>query len=284
MHGIDPRTFVGVIYSTAERESFSRARESCVFHPLIIWTLILICSGCATANVSERLASHPIAYRRIAILPVCFSDPAGASYDSSVAERYQAGAQLASALTNRLARKGYTPVGPVCVLGSAADWCQLDWTANQILRRQFDLEKICAGSAATNASYAREFASSLPLLEEKLGYPQSDAMLLLDHWVEYGPPARPMPPVAETGALSMLGLLATAGGDVEMLGKVADDSQHQELLYGSRRQPGPADFYSLYLFDSHTHEILYYTYQPHGWKSPNRATRDLLRSLPDISQ
>ncbi len=250
--------------------------------------LILVPAGCRTHDPNSHSASLPEPYCHLAILPICIDGSFSADYRAtpvaSEASRHQIGTQLAFALTNQLARKGYQVVGPVRVLCDENDWCELDLAVSGVLRQQFDLERIRADCGETNALHACGFVSSLRLLQEKPGPPEVDAVVLVERWLDSAPPVKPMPRAAKNGALTMLGILAVAGGDPELLGRVLEAGKRDEVLFGPYTQPVASIGYSLYVFDSRTHEIIYHRYRPHSSENPRRAVRALLGPLPKVGE
>lgn len=274
---------------TVNRSSvFVQAGTRRFFYAFLTAFLMLSLAGCKTAEFSSSLTSHPEAYRRVAILPVCFGNASPTGFTPETGEleavRREAGAELASALTSQLARKGYQVVNPVRVLSSEQDWSGMDLTASWMLRQQFDLERIRAKPGETNELYTCGFVSGLPVMQEKLGLPEADAVILVERWVEHGPAVKPMPRSAENATLALLGVLMVAGGDLPDLGNVLDPEQRNKVLYGSCAPPDISICYSLYLFDPHAPQIIYSAHRPLSPKNPGRAVRALLGPLPKIRE
>lgn len=255
--------------------------------PAALVASVILLSGCKTGHVGAPLALHPEAYRRVAILPICFgltSPGKAAGRVDSDADIRKVGAEMVLALTNQFIRRGYELVGPVRVLCGADDWCGLSLTASGILREQFELEHIRRNHAtATDGLYTERFRSSLPVLRMQLGLPEVDAMVLVERWMRYVPPIE-MPPAAETGALILLGIVGAAGGDLGTVVQVMDSDRRDEVLYGSNRRPTPVMMCSLYIFDSRTQEIIYSNHRPQSGKNSARTARLLLSSLPKIRE
>jgi len=260
----------------------ARRHFGCTLLPFLMVAL----AGCQAVNVSPSLSTHPETYRRVVILPIGCDYFHSADFLAATREgeaNRQAGAKLAVTLTNLLARKGYQVVGPLRALCDESDRFELDLAAGGILRRQFDLEKIRIDGGKENEQCTCGFISSLTALQERLGLPAADAMVFLQRWQESPPPANRMPQTAENVALAGLGILALAGGNLDALGRALDSDQREQVLYGSGRPPAASTSYSLYIFDAHTHEIVYSAYCPARFENPGRAVRHLLGSLPEIN-
>lgn len=264
-----------------------RRRRCCGFFLLL---LILAVSGCKTADVNSPLVLHPEKYHRVAILPICFGNasPTGFTTENgdTEADRRKAGADLASALTNRLAQKGYQVVNPVLVLSSATDWSGMDLTASGILRQQYDLERIRANPGETNELYTYGFVSALPVLLEKLALPEADAVVLVERWERCITPVKigkPMSPVAhDITIVAFTSLLVAFGRDPTDFVNSFDSDQPSGAPAGPPAQPEFSACYSLYIFDPNARQIIYSAYQSQRFQSPSRAARALLGALPKI--
>ena len=257
----------------------------CLFYGVLLSFLILSLAGCKSANVSQPLAGHQENYRRVAILPICLNGSFPTDYQSTSADPeaglHQTGAMVAFALTNQLARKGYQVAGPVNVLCEDQDWWTLDLEAGSILRNQFALEMIRTDRGETNALHACGFVSSLPALQEKLGLPEADAVVLLERSSGYQSPHEARKgmwwkyPVGGAVATIWVGG-ALANGDVFSVAEMLNGAGNNGPLL---QVPDSID-YSLYIFDFHTHEIIFNQCQAFKYRDPAGAVRALLRPLP----
>jgi hypothetical protein len=254
-----------------------------LFHAFLMAFLMVTLVGCKTAKVSSSLTSHPEAYRRVAILPICFTgsfptDLAVPAENPEIARR-QTGTQLAFALTNQLTRKGYQVIGPVNAVSEEQGWAGFDPAAGWILRQQFDLENIRTDRGETNILYRYGLISSLPLLQEKLQLPEADALVLLERLSGYESPSeqRKARKWNYAGGAFLVTLTVMGGQpDFELLGQVIDhDWNDGPLLY----QSDSVD-YVIYIFDCHTREVIFNRCQNFKYRNPASAMRVLLGSLP----
>lgn len=259
-------------------------RLCCAF---LLSLFVLTLPGCKTTNGSSSPASLPEAYRRVAILPICIGGSFPTDYTAATgdteASRRQTGAQLAFALTNQLARKGYQVLGPVCVLDEEQDWSALDLDARGILRQQFDLEILRTDRGETNVLYACGFVSSLPVLQEKLGLPEADAVVLLERSPGYVSAQEhrkaawwTWPVGGAFVTFMVVGSLASgSSGGLDMVEAAASGSKNDPLS----QAPDSID-YSIYIFDFHTQEIIFDRCQSFKYRNPGSAVRALLKPLP----
>ena len=251
----------------------------------LLLLLVLTLSGCKTTNGNSSPASHPEAYRRVAILPICICGSSPTDYPVATgdteASRRQTAEQLAFSLTNGLARKGYQVVGPVSVLCDDQDWWTLDPVAGGILRQQFGLEMIRTDRGETNALYTCDFVSNLPVLQEKLNLPEVDAVVLLERSPGYVSPqetrkARWWIWPAGAAVASVLVVGGLANGDASYSLKMLDGAAMNEPLL---QVPDSID-YSIYIFDFHTQKIIFNRCQTFKYRVPGGAVRALLKPLP----
>lgn len=252
-----------------------------VFCVILLVFASLAAIGCKTASIDQRLASHPADYQRITVLPVCFE----AAGEQATTER-EAGARLASALTNCLAAKGYCVVGTVRVLSSSDDWASLGPDTYQVLRRQFELGRLVSEWEKTNLLYECGFGSHLADLQRGLNLPEADAVMLLNCATIN--PSVPKPPKTVrhiTGfLLLMIGAPALDFSGSEMF----DDS----VPYKPINAPVFVESveFNVTIFDPHNQQIIFnnFNYALRNDLAKERKlrarVRALLKDLPKIKQ
>ena len=143
---------------------------------------------------SESLSANPATYQRLAIVPIWFTTSA---YNYSGLDSHElaqianvAGQKTATCLAAAITNRGYQVVGEVRALCGEEDLAALDPETRQLLDAvRVELwwltQSVRAAGGAGSAELPFRYRLKAPLLQlqQKLGVPQADALVLVDSTV-----------------------------------------------------------------------------------------------------
>jgi hypothetical protein len=117
-------------------------------------------------------------------------------------------------------------------------------------------------------------------LQRKLQLPQADAVVLLTRTSGFDPPAiRPQKPASVKTAEAIIAIAGLSAGDPKPMGHVLAGSDDKNSVNNG---PPAKVNYRLYLFNSHTGQLIFDASYSDTRKSPRHAVGKLVKSLPQI--